>query len=380
MATFNKDLTHAVVLQGGGALGAYQAGAFSVFAEEGLLPDYVVGISIGAINSALIVGNKPEDRVSRLTEFWNRITDTHPLSRFFVDSFSSFLPRGEVNEAWAMNSMFNGVPGFFRPRVPSPLFHMPGTQAARSFYDTSPLRETLLELVDFDLLNKTKVRLAVGAVNVETGNLIYFDNTKQKIGPEHIMASGALPPGFPPVEIDGAFYWDGGVVSNAPLQYFFDNHDEKQDSAVYQFDLFDARGKVPESVWEIESREKDIRFSSRTRYTTDNAANFLKVRAALHKLYDKLPDELRNSKEVRTLMGASHPGSMLIVHMIYRQAAHERASKDYEFSRASKDDHWNAGAADARHTLEDADWIRAKSEREALAIIDAGRPAAERHS
>ncbi len=373
MSIFHDDACHVLVLQGGGALGSYQAGAFATMAEAGYRPNYVAGISIGAINSALIAGNRPAHRVERLRAFWDQVTSGENLSNGFISMMNPFLKRGRINEMHAAQAMFAGVQGFYQPRFPAPFFRTPGTPEALSFYDTAPLRDTLLELVDFDYLNSGEVRLAVGAVNVETGNQIYFDNHLQEIRPEHIMASGALPPGFPPVEIDGEYYWDGGIVSNTPLQYVHDNHDRTLDIVVFQFDLFDARGKLPQSVLDLEAREKDIRFSSRTRYSSDQLKEMVEIHAAMHKLYEKLPKELQSSEEVQLLIDRYHRGRVLLVQMIYHQADYERASKDYEFSRASMLDHWAAGAADATATLEHSDWIAARSDKSPVSVIDCTR-------
>ncbi len=226
-----------LVLQGGGALGAYQGGAYEALAAGGLEPEWVAGISIGAINSAIIAGNPPERRVKRLREFWELVSSHLTLPPLATDNTSRKL----FNETSAALVASTGAPGFFEPRVPPAVFMPPGTVQAISIYDTAALKSTLLQLVDFDLLNSGKVRYSVGAVEVATGNMQYFDSANQEIKPEHIMASGALPPGFPPVEIDGKLYWDGGIVSNTPLQYVLDGGIPRTDMCVFQVDLFSAR-------------------------------------------------------------------------------------------------------------------------------------------
>ena len=209
-----------LVLQGGGALGAYQAGAYEGMVEQGIAPDWVTGVSIGAINGALIAGNPAGTRVDRLREFWDRVSSGVPGIE--VNRFDPV--RIEVNRLSAATAATFGVPGFFTPRIPPALFAFDGTPQALSVYDTAPLRATLEELIDFDYLNREGgVRLSMGAVNVRTGNSIYFDSLEGKLTPEHIMASGSLPPGFPPVVIDGEHYWDGGIVSNSPLSYVLDD-------------------------------------------------------------------------------------------------------------------------------------------------------------
>ncbi|HEX3523735.1 MAG TPA: patatin-like phospholipase family protein, partial [Stellaceae bacterium] len=247
-----------LVLQGGGALGAYQAGVFEALHDAEIEPDWVAGISIGAINSALIAGNPPERRVSRLEEFWQLVSSAWPALTWFNDGPA----RSRLNEASAALVMLFGVPGFFTPRMPPAPFQPAGTPGAISYYDTTPLTETLDRLIDFDLLNSGRVRLSVGAVNVQTGNFTHFDSANQRLDVRHIVASGALPPGFAPVEIDGEHYWDGGLVSNTPLQYVLDQPATRHRMA-FQVDLFPARGKLPATLTDVREREKDIRFSSR---------------------------------------------------------------------------------------------------------------------
>ena len=274
----------ALLLQGGGALGAYQAGVYEALAETGLHPDWVVGISIGAINAAIIAGNAPERRVDRLREFWEEITA--PAMGFDADVFGLF-GRGEAlralaNHVSAAMVASAGTPGFFRPRIANPWFHPPGTIEATSYYDTRPLRATLERFVDFDRVNfDNDTRLSLGAVNVRSGNLVYFDTGTQVIGPEHVMASGALPPGFPAIEIEGEHYWDGGLVSNTPLQWLVTNTrvtgQRLSDSLVFQVDLWTARGEFPRNLAEVATRQKEIQYSSRTRAFTDFIKRLHKV-------------------------------------------------------------------------------------------------------
>ncbi len=340
-----------LVLQGGGALGAYQAGAYEALFAFGRRTDWVAGVSIGAINAALIAGNQPEQRTERLHAFWDRVSSTTAALQLPQDIAS----RGIFNQISANTVMALGVPGFFKPRFPPAAMMPRGSAGATSFYETAPLRETLLELVDFDYLNTGPVRFSTGAVNVETGNMTWFDSNHDTIGPEHVMASGALPPGFPATEIDGQFYWDGGLVSNTPLQYVYDERGD-EDLCVFQVDLFNARGAMPISVWDIETRTKDIRFSSRTRLNTDLLCDMHISRSAGRRLYDKLPPELRDDPDARALLSNKHDPKITIAHLIYRQTQYETQSKDYEFSRSSMLDHWVAGAQDAATTLADPEW------------------------
>src|SRR5579863_3342209 len=280
-----------LVLQGGGALGAYQAGVYEALAAEGLEPQWLAGISIGAINAALIAGNPPERRVEALRAFWRHASDGPQ-----IDLGPLLAPlRAAQSQVNAAGTMLFGAPGFFEPRLPPPQWQAPGTAAALSYYNSAPLRATLEKLVDFERINAAETRLSVGAVNIETGNFVYFDNSRETIGPEHIMASGALPPGLPPVEIDGQHYWDGGLVSNTPLDYVLDA-ERKSDLLIFQVDLFPARGPMPRTLLEAAEREMDIRFSSRTRLNTDQALRARRARRLVRRLLAELPAEIAESQ------------------------------------------------------------------------------------
>jgi NTE family protein len=346
-----------LVLQGGGALGAYQAGVYEALAANDYMPDWVAGISIGALNAALIAGNPPERRVERLRAFW--------------DTVSSQLLAGPVvpgeqgrtwfNEASASFAAMFGLPGFFEPRFP-PAFSYPlGAPEALSIYRTAPLRATIEELVDFDLLNAGPMRVSLGAVNIRSGNFAYFDNREQVIGPEHVMASGALPPGFPPVEIDGEDYWDGGLVSNTPLQYVLDEV-PRPDMVIFQVDLFCAKGPMPRSLAEVSEREKEIRYSSRTRLNTDYFRRMQLLRRAAHRLVEALPDDLKDGPDANLLREVCCNAAVTIVHLIHRRKNYETQSMDYEFSRFSINEHWDSGQNDVRRTFRHKDWqTRSKS-------------------
>lgn len=363
-----------LVLQGGGALGAYQAGVFEALATQRQTPDWVAGISIGAINAALIAGNAPDRRLERLQTFWERVTRALPVP----DLDAGGPLREGFNDASALQALLFGVPGFFMPRWPPAMFALPGTPGAISVYDTAPLRETLEALVDFDRLNDGPVRLSVGAVNVRTGNFAYFDSARQRIDVRHILASGALPPGFPPVEIDGECYWDGGLVSNTPLQYVLDQPGERP-RVVFQVDLFPARGELPKTLPEVGAREKDIRFSSRTRMNTDIELRLEAVSRAATRLLEKLPPALRDDPDARLLAGLRPAcGSVDVVHLIYRTRPCEGDNKDYEFSRRSMREHWCAGRDDAARTLADARWRTRARRSHGVRVYDL-LPAGSRH-
>ena len=343
----------ALVLQGGGALGAYQAGVYEALHEAGMEPDWVCGVSIGAINSAIIAGNPPEERLEKLRIFWNRITDRKVWH---------YTPDGDVyrkarNLASSFMTTTLGQPGFFKPHEVSPWFSPAGAKTATSYYDTSPLRATVLELVDFDLINARKTHFAVGAVNVITGNFLYFDNKKEVIEPEHVMASGALPPALPMVKIGTDHFWDGGIVSNTPLQHLLDQED-KLNSLVFQVDLFSARGMLPRDIQEVLARHKDIVYSSRTRHNTDIYKHMNNLKTDLYKALMKIPaDQLNDQERTRRDDLAKLP-EITILQMIYQQKAYEGDSKDHEFSATSMREHWQSGLReDTRRTLKRRDWL-----------------------
>lgn len=355
-----------LVLQGGGALGSYQAGAYEALTTACHAPDWVAGISIGAVNAAIIAGNPPERRVERLRQFWELVSSRLMGQPVLTDNASRRL----FNETSAAVVAAMGAPGFFEPRIPPAVFSPPGTIEAISFYDTSPLRATLEELVDFDLLNSGSVRLSVGAVQVETGNMKYFDTVKHRIGPEHIMASGALPPGFPPVEIDGVAFWDGGIVSNSPLQYVLDGCGPRVDMCIFQLDLFSARGLMPRTVFDITQREKDIRYSSRTRLNTDVFKQVQTLRRAIRRLRAKLPVELHEDADWQLLHSFSCDAAITIVHLIHRRAAYSTQSNDYEFSRWTMGEHWQAGRDDVEKTFRHPAWTGRKKPRHGVVVLD----------
>jgi NTE family protein len=331
--------THAekdvLVLQGGGALGAYQAGVYEALCEAGHMPRWVAGISIGAVNAAIIAGNPPDRRVPRLREFWERIS-SRLLGWPLANDDNS---RRIFNETSATLAAVGGVPGFFEPRIPPAVFMPQGTPAAISVYDTAPLGETLNELIDFDLLNSGAVRLSIGAVQVLTGNMKYFDTAKQRVGPAHVMASGALPPGFPPIEIDGEPFWDGGLLSNTPLDYVLERGGPRKDMCIFQIDLFSAKGCMPESLFDIGQREKEIRYSSRTRLSTDTFRELQTIRRAIRHLRTKVPQALSDNPDWQFLDSVSCSAAVTIVLLIHRRAAYWTQSSDYEFSRYTMNEH-----------------------------------------
>ena len=343
----------ALLLQGGGALGAYQAGVYEALAEADLHPDWVAGISIGAINSAIIAGNPREARVAKLREFWELVSQ----SPFGLDgNLASLLPKGDAARALAQHMSAStasmlGVPGFYTMRFPSPLFQPPGTLGATSFCDTTPLKATLERLVDFDLINSenNNTRLSLGAVNARSGQLVYFDTTTDVIRAEHVMASGALPPGFPAIEIDGEYYWDGGVVSNTPLAWIARQHPSSM--LAFQVDLWAAPGPFPKNLQEVMIRMKEILNSSRTIYHTSGYKEINQVRSTLARFLEQVPDEFKRSEDAKFLMSLAKQHLHHLVNLVYRPTSPEDASKENEFSRKSVEERWLAGHRDTVHAL-----------------------------
>ncbi|MFT4057987.1 MAG: patatin-like phospholipase family protein [Legionella sp.] len=365
----------ALVLQGGGALGSYQAGVYQALDEAKVYPDWVAGISIGAINAAIIVGNAPDKRVEKLREFWETITENPFFERAntFADLYlKGDLARGIFNKISAAYTLLAGTANFFVPRHATPFLHPDGTTEATSFYDTTILKSTLEKYVDFDRINHGKERISLGAVNVRSGNFVYFDNETHDITPEHVMASGSLPPGFAATEIEGEFYWDGGLVSNTPLQWVVDSN-TRLDSLVFQVDLWNAEGSLPHNLTEVMTRQKEIQYSSRTRAATNHFKQLQRARAAVSNLIEKLPAELLNDYDVKLLKKVADHKVYNIIHLIYHAQQYEGHSKDYEFSRLSMQDHWQAGYFDAKHTLAHPQIFKRPKNPEGVFIFDVAR-------
>lgn len=275
-----------------------------------------------------------------------------------------------LNQMSANFAIASGARGFFKARPVPPLFQLAGTIEATSFYDTSELKRTLERLVDFDRINAADAtRFSIGAVNVRSGNFVYFDNTTHEIRPEHVMASGALPPGLPAIEIEGEYYWDGGLVSNTPLQWLVET-EPFRDTLAFQVDLWSARGEFPRNIFEVVTRDKEIRYSSRTRAGTDQFKHIQKLRHTLAELLDKLPEELRNSPEAQLLGLVGKRKVYNIVHLIYRAKNYEGHSKDYEFSRLSMEEHRRSGYHDARRTLRHPEVLKRPSNHEGVFTFD----------
>jgi NTE family protein len=374
--------TIALVLQGGGALGSYQAGVVEGLVEAGIEPDWVAGISIGAINAAIVAGNPPATRLARLREFWDTVTrpGLWPDAMPWLDG-----PAGPMSdwqrEIWnglsAWRAITEGQNGFFLPRAPTAYLGTPTPQTA-SFYDTAPLKATLERLVDFDRINHAEMRLTISAVDVETGNFEVFDNRhgrwRHRLRAEHVMASGALPPGFPAVGIEDPgpsapgretgkpramrWYWDGGLVSNTPLSQVLDGH-PRRDTLAFQVDLWSARGAAPTNVIDAQERVKDIQYSSRTRAITDTQALEQRQRRLMRELLALVPPEVRASNPV--CHAASQQATarcVSVIQLIYQDKQWDGVSKDYEFGPVTMRNHWESGLADIQASLTRPGWLQ----------------------
>ncbi len=340
----------ALVLQGGGALGAYQVGVYQALSEAGHAPDWFAGTSIGAINAALMAGSPPDQRLARLESFWDRIAWPQPWpapdngpARWAYNAWNSMLA------AWA------GQPGFFRPRYPSP-WTLPGEPGSVSVYDPAELRRTLEDLVDFDLINAKGVRVSLGAVNVTTGRQVYFDSRDQRIGVEHVLASAAFPPAFPPVEINGDWYWDGGIVSNTPLDVVIDDA-PRRSTLVFMVDLFDGAGPVPVTMDAVAERHKDLVYATRSGRSIEAHRTIHDLRRAVNAMWERLPPEAKADPHLQELAKLRCVTAMNIVHILYRGGPDETSCKDHDFSPASIGDRRQRGYADARRLLAGPHWL-----------------------
>jgi NTE family protein len=339
-----------LVLQGGGALGSYQAGVYQALCEAGIEPDWIIGTSIGAINAALIAGNTPENRLARLREFWKRMEQNPGWS--FPNLFTGF---NEKLAYWS--AVTNGIPGFF---TPNPLAHAgdnyPLGADQAGYYSTAPLERTLSELVDFELVNRCTPRLTVGAAHVRTSQMRYFDSRDSQLGLKHIMASGALPPAFPAVRIDGELYWDGGILSNTPTEAVFDDCPRK-DSLIFAVHLWNPSGSEPTTMAEVLNRHKDVQYSSRIASHIARQQQAHRLRHVINQLAARLPEAERNSEAVRELASYGCPTRMHVVRLLAPQLERENHTKDIDFSRSGIMQRWEAGYAHTRAVLDRSPWI-----------------------
>ena len=338
-----------LVLQGGGALGAYQGGVYEALHEAGLEPDWLIGTSIGAINGALIAANEPQARLERLREFWRRIVQDAPL-------YGPVLWPGIGEAVEHLSTLTRGVPGFFAPRLPTwgGVSAPVGVDLA-SYYSTAPLRETLSELLDLEILKQKKPRLTIGAVNVPKGEMRYFDSRGMALGVDHVMASGALPPWFPAIRIDGEAYWDGGVYSNTPMEVVFDDN-PRRDALIFAVNVWQPTGHEPQSIWQAMGRQKDIQFASRADSHIARQRQIHHLRRVIRELSKHVSAEERKKEHLRQLDSWGCNTTMHVVRLLAPALASEDYWKDIDFSSAGIGARWQAGLEDARRMIGDAPW------------------------
>src|SRR6516164_8316578 len=338
-----------LVLQGGGALGAYQVGVYEALHEAGVEPDWIIGTSIGAINASIIAGNKPQDRLPKLNEFWNRME--RPSAWPFVPAWKG------VSDTWSYwSTLVRGIPGFFEPHLP--VFwgaQIPLGMDRAGFYSTATLRQTLAELVDFAIINAGSPRLTVGAANVRTSMMNYFDSRQSELCATHIMASGALPPAFPAICIDGEYYWDGGILSNTPTEVIFEDC-PRRNSLIFAVHLWNPVGAVPRSLWEVFHRQKDIQYSSRIASHISRQQQTHRLRHVISELVRQMPDELRDSEVVKDLAGYGCVTQMHVVRLLTPRIGNENHTKDIDFSSAGIGARRAAGYSAAMAALQQAPW------------------------
>jgi len=350
-----------LVLEGGGALGAYQLGVYQAMHEAGIEPDWVVGTSIGAINGAIIAGNPPEKRMDRLNEFWDRLHQKNDQS--FAGMMNIF-----GNALSNLNIVIKGVPGFFEPNPNAILgqFAHLGIDKA-SYYSTEPLRQTLSALINENYLTTKAVRLTVGAVNARTGVMRYFDSKKEHLGIEHIMASGALPPAFPAIRIDGEPYWDGGIYSNTPVEVVLDDN-PRRDSTVFSVHLWNPEAAEPDTLWEISGRHKDIQFSSRANSHIERQQQIHRLRHIIRQMTTQLPDSLRNKPEMKELSAWGCSTTMHLVRLSAPRLTSEDQTKDIDFTSEGINTRRQAGYVDTLRAIAEAPWQKPVDPKEGLLI------------
>ena len=338
-----------LVLQGGGALGAYQAGVYQALMEGGIEPDWVIGTSIGAINGAIIAGNEPANRIARLQEFWNGVTRNTPLDQLYPPAIFG-------NALANLSTVMGGIPGFFAPNplaAYGPTFPL-GIEKA-SYYSTEPLKQTLARLVDFEHLGRRQVRLSVGAVNVRSGEMRYFDSRAMPLSVAHIMASGALPPAFPAITIDGESYWDGGIYSNTPIEVVLDDV-PRRDSLIFSVNVWQPSGEHPKTLQQVMARHKDIQFASRGKSHVARQAQIHRLRHVVRELTNRLPAELRADPVVQDLTEYGCGTLMHLVRLLSPRLDGEDHTKDIDFTRSGIESRWKAGHDHASKVLAEKPW------------------------
>jgi NTE family protein len=353
-----------LVFQGGGALGAYQVGVYRAMHEAGIEPDWIIGTSIGAINAALIAGNKPENRLAALDAFWKRVEQDK--------TWHGWLPTTQMSQSLSiMNTVMSGIPGFFTPNHQA-LYGQHVTLSAEQagYYSTAPLEKTLNELVDFSVISQKKPRLTVGAAHVTTSSMKYFDSREIDIGVKHILASGALPPAFPAVRIDGELYWDGGILSNTPAEAVFDDTDRKS-SVIFAVHVWNPNGQEPRTMWEVTHRQKDIQYSSRVANHITRQVETHRLRHAIAELVEHMPEQLRQSQSIKELAGYGCLTRMHVVRLLAPRLESEDQTKDVDFSPEGIAQRREAGYQDAKAAIELAPWKGAFDTREGVLLHEA---------
>ena len=337
-----------LVFQGGGALGAYQAGVYQALHESGIEPDWIIGTSIGAINASLIAGNEPDNRVERLEEFWRR------MRRKEFWGLSHWPGLADTTSYWS--TLLGGIPGFFEPNPLAFLgAHYPLGRDNAGFYSTAPLEKTLTELVDFVLVRRCMPRLTVGAAHVRSSQMRYFDSRGTAISVRHVMASGALPPAFPAVRIDGELYWDGGILSNTPTEAIFDDN-PRRNSLIFAVHMWNPMGVEPETIWEVLHRQKDIQYSSRVANHIAKQRQVHKLRHVVSELVKFIPAEKRNHPVVKDLAEYGCRTQMHVVELLAPRLDNENHTKDIDFSPTGIRLRWEAGYADTIRALQRSPW------------------------
>ncbi|MFA5960428.1 MAG: patatin-like phospholipase family protein [Tatlockia sp.] len=346
----------ACVFQGGGALGSYQVGAYQAIYERGYRPNFFAGVSIGAINCAIIAGNPPNEQLSKLHQFWDTIAPT-----LWGDGFIREL----APEAWlhlhnhlgALQCMLFGLDGFFKPRPIPPTLLSNDTPDQLSFYDTSELKGTLERLIDFDRINAKEITICLGAVEIASGQMCFFNNQQIEITAEHVMASGALPPALPAIKIGDSYYWDGGIYANTPLLTVLDALPE-EDTLCFVVDCFSLKGRLPHTMDEMEERQKDIRYASHSRRLTNVYASRQNLKAAINLLGEYLKPEAKNDPEIQAILALSHQKRFSVVHIIFNGTPYSHSFKDYNFVRSSINYRMKTGYIDANAVLDKPEWLK----------------------
>ncbi len=359
-----KNYDHyALILQGGGSLGAYHIGVYEALNKAAIKLDTIAGISIGAFTAAIIAGNEPENRLERLHAFWESISWPDFPKTPGIDQMRTLH-----HKITSLQGVLFGQPNFFVPRFPGPQLHPRGSIAATSYYDTSRLKSTLKKYIDFDRINAKEMRLILGATRVKDGEHVFFDNANMRITPEHVMASGAMPPGFPGVRLEGDLYWDGGCVANTPLEQLFRSKKD-ENTLVFMVDLFTPFGDEPQDMEDVTIRSKDILYTSRTSHHIDHVIDRHNLSVALQEALNSMPETQKKIELQKSLRKIGNEyGHFDIVHIIYDSTKHKISSRDCEFSKSSLKSRSKYGFEDTEKILTQAPWLKDRSINQAARV------------